>query len=91
MKNIMSDDKSDDDIDARMYATFSCVDCGREFQTREELEDHESILIEFNNGINLKINWNLMLFINSWLPIDNVISPTEFHLHTPSYVIFDGY
>ena len=41
MKNIMSDDKSDDDIDARMYATFSCVDCGREFQTREELRDHE--------------------------------------------------
>jgi hypothetical protein len=33
----MSDDKSDD-IDA----TFSCVDCGQEFQTREELEDHES-------------------------------------------------
>ena len=30
-----------------------------------------------------------MLFINSWLPIDNVISPTEFHLHTPiCYVIY---
>jgi len=38
----MSDNKSDDDIDAMMYATFSCVDCGQEFQTREELEDHES-------------------------------------------------
>ena len=36
----MSDEKSDD-IDAKMYATFSCVDCGREFQTRKELEDHE--------------------------------------------------
>lgn len=25
-------DKSDDDIDARMYATFSCIDCAREFE-----------------------------------------------------------
>ena len=46
------------------------------------------VLIEFNDGINLEIKWNLMLFINSWLPIDNVIAPIEFHLHTPSYVIF---
>jgi hypothetical protein len=37
----MSDEKPDD-IDAKMNATFSCVDCGLEFQTREELEDHES-------------------------------------------------
>ena len=37
----MSDEKPDD-IDAKMYATFSCVDWGQEFQTREELEDHES-------------------------------------------------
>lgn len=37
----MSDEKADD-IDAKMYATFSCVDCSLEFQTREELEDHES-------------------------------------------------
>ena len=41
IKNIMSDDKSDD-IDAKMFAAYSCVDCGQEFQTREELEDHES-------------------------------------------------
>ena len=27
----------------RCMRFFSCVDCGREFQTREELEDHESI------------------------------------------------
>jgi predicted nucleic-acid-binding Zn-ribbon protein len=32
----MSDEKSDD-IDVKMYVTFSCVDCGR-----KELEDHES-------------------------------------------------
>ena len=25
-------DKSDDDIDAMMYATFSCIDCAREFK-----------------------------------------------------------
>lgn len=37
----MSDEKSDD-IDVKMYATFYCVDCGREFQTRKELEEHES-------------------------------------------------
>jgi hypothetical protein len=37
----MSDEKSDD-IDVKMYVTFSCVDFGREFQTRKELEDHES-------------------------------------------------
>ena len=24
------------------YDFFSCVDCSREFQTREELEDHKS-------------------------------------------------
>ena len=30
-----------DDIDAKMYAAYSCVDCGQEFQTREELEEHE--------------------------------------------------
>ena len=31
----------DDDIDAVMYAAFSCVDCGQEFGSREELETHE--------------------------------------------------
>jgi DNA-directed RNA polymerase subunit RPC12/RpoP len=38
----MANDKSGDDIDVKTYATFSCVDCGREFQTHEELEDHAS-------------------------------------------------
>jgi hypothetical protein len=37
----MSDDKSDN-VDVKMYSTFSCVDCGREFQSRKELEEHES-------------------------------------------------
>ena len=36
----MNDDKSDD-IDAKMYAAYSCVDCGQEFDSLEELEDHE--------------------------------------------------
>jgi hypothetical protein len=31
-----------DDIDAKMYSPFSCVDCGQEFESREELEDHET-------------------------------------------------
>lgn len=38
----MDPDEKSDDIDAKMYATFSCVDGGLEFQTREELENHES-------------------------------------------------
>jgi hypothetical protein len=29
------------DIDDMIYTPYSCVDCGRVFQTREELEDHE--------------------------------------------------
>jgi hypothetical protein len=33
----MDDDKSDD-IDA----SFSCVDCGQEFGSREQLEEHET-------------------------------------------------
>ena len=28
------------DIDDMMYVPYSCVDCRRAFQTREELEDH---------------------------------------------------
>jgi LYAR-type C2HC zinc finger len=24
------------------YAPFSCVDCGQEFESREELEEHET-------------------------------------------------
>jgi hypothetical protein len=39
IKNIMSDDKSDD-IDA----SFSCVDCGQEFESLKELEEHETKL-----------------------------------------------
>jgi hypothetical protein len=31
-----------DDIDAKMYAAFSCVDCDQKFESREELEEHES-------------------------------------------------
>ncbi len=34
--------KKSDDIDAKMHEAYSCVDCGREFQTRKELEAHES-------------------------------------------------
>jgi hypothetical protein len=41
LKYIMNDEKSDD-IDAKMFAAYSCVDCGQEFQTREELEEHET-------------------------------------------------
>ena len=37
----MNNEKSDD-IDAKMYAAYSCVDCGQEFQTREVLEEHET-------------------------------------------------
>jgi hypothetical protein len=37
----MNDEKSDDDIDAKMYAAYSCVDCDQEFDSRKELEDHE--------------------------------------------------
>ena len=37
----MSDEKSDE-IDAKMFAAYSCVDCGQEFQTHEELEEHET-------------------------------------------------
>jgi hypothetical protein len=40
-KNIMNDEKSDDDVDAKMYAAYSCVDCGQEIDSRKELEDHE--------------------------------------------------
>ena len=32
----MSDRSSD--IDALMYAPFSCIDCGQEFESREELD-----------------------------------------------------
>jgi hypothetical protein len=39
-KNIVSD-KESDDIDVKMYAAFSCVDCGQEFESRKELEEHE--------------------------------------------------
>jgi len=37
----MNDEKSDDDVDAKTYAAYSCVDCGQEFDSRKELEDHE--------------------------------------------------
>ena len=37
----MNDEKSDDDVDAKMYAAYSCVDCGQEFDSRKELEDYE--------------------------------------------------
>ena len=38
----MNDKKSDDDIDAKMYVAYSCVDCDKEFDSRKELEDHET-------------------------------------------------
>ena len=41
MKNKNDNMERDDDIDAVMYAAFSCVDCGQEFRSREELETHE--------------------------------------------------
>ena len=31
---------SDDNI-AKMYVTFTCVDCNQKFATRKELEEHE--------------------------------------------------
>ena len=38
----MNDEKSDDDdIDAKRYAAYSCVDCDQEFDSRKELETHE--------------------------------------------------
>jgi hypothetical protein len=37
----MDDEKSDDDIDAKMYSAYSCVDRGQEFDSLKELEDHE--------------------------------------------------
>ena len=35
-------DKSSD-IDVVMYTSFSCVDCNRRFQTRQELDEHELV------------------------------------------------
>jgi hypothetical protein len=40
MKIIMSDEKSDD-IDSKIYAAFSYVDCDQEFESRQELEEHD--------------------------------------------------
>jgi hypothetical protein len=34
----MNDEKSDDDVDAKMYAAYSCLDYGQEFDSRKELE-----------------------------------------------------
>jgi hypothetical protein len=31
-----------DDIDAKMYSPFYCIDCGQEFGSRKELEEHEA-------------------------------------------------
>jgi hypothetical protein len=36
------DGDGEDDIDAKMYTAFSCVDCDQKFESREELEEHES-------------------------------------------------
>jgi hypothetical protein len=36
----MNNNKADD-IDAKIYAPFSCVDCRQEFESYEELEKHE--------------------------------------------------
>jgi hypothetical protein len=36
-----SSGKPDDDIDAKMYTLFYCIDCGQEFDSRKELEEHE--------------------------------------------------
>ena len=33
----MSDDKSDD-----IVVTYSCIDCGQEFESRKELGEHET-------------------------------------------------
>ena len=35
-------DEKSDDIDVKMYAPFSCVDWDIEFESREELEEHET-------------------------------------------------
>jgi len=36
-------DEKSDDIDVKIYAPFSCVDCGQEFESREQLEEHETM------------------------------------------------
>jgi DNA-directed RNA polymerase subunit RPC12/RpoP len=36
----MNDDKSNN-IDAKMYAAYSCIDCGQVFESRQEQEDHK--------------------------------------------------
>jgi hypothetical protein len=30
-----------DENNAKMYVTFTCVDCNQKFATRKELEEHE--------------------------------------------------
>ena len=35
-------DEKSDDIDVKMDAPFSCVDCGQEFESREQLKEHET-------------------------------------------------
>jgi ribosomal protein L19E len=41
MHGLDSNKKHDDDIDAKMYTPFYCIDCGQEFDSRKELEEHE--------------------------------------------------
>ena len=42
MSDRTAPDEKSDDIDVKMYAPFSCVDCGQEFESREEFEEHET-------------------------------------------------
>ena len=41
MDRLDSNKKPDDDIDAKMYTPFYCIDCVQEFDSRKELEEHE--------------------------------------------------
>ena len=41
MDGLDNNKKPDDDIDAKMYTPFYCIDCGQEFDSRKELEEHE--------------------------------------------------
>jgi hypothetical protein len=58
MAGLNSNKKPDDDIDAKMYTPFYCIDCGQKFDSRK-LEEHEikhqTGLMDYNGP---KIDWN---------------------------------
>ena len=38
----MDPSEKPDDIDAKMYSPFYCIDWSQEFESRKELEEHET-------------------------------------------------